>query len=212
MSDEKTMDTVSQVELLAAILAVRRAVKPVLKRSSNGHFDSKYANIQDVYEAIGEALNDNGVILEQWTSERDGVTFLHTQLAHAATGQRTRESVTRLRTPKDDMQVLGAAMTYGRRQQVMTVLQLAPQDDDGEGAVLRNGMSDKQREQIKGLAKATGLVGDAFTAVALEAVGKDDPDTYTKEDAEKLLKTLEDRAAKAKKRAGMIPAENGATR
>lgn len=77
-----------------------------------------------------------------------------------------------------------------------------PRDTENDEA---DRMTDKQRDQIKGLAKAIGLIGDAFTAAALEACGKADPDTYTKEDAEKLLAALETRAKTTAK-----PSQNGA--
>jgi hypothetical protein len=82
-----------------------------------------------------------------------------------------------------------------------------PRDTENDEA---ERMTDKQREQIKGLAKAVGLVGEAFAAAALEAVGKSDPDTYSKEDAEKFLAVLEARAAKAKKSAPAKATGNGA--
>jgi hypothetical protein len=86
-------------------------------------------------DTVRESLNENGLVLIQTTDESQLVT----QLIHAATGEKI-ESRTELTQLIGDAgkgskaQAYGSAVTYARRYEILTILGLAPSDDDGAQA------------------------------------------------------------------------------
>jgi len=141
MSESKT--------LWAALLDARKAVKPLIKGARNPHFNSKYADLDACYEAIDDALLSNGLLTEQRLLEREEGTFLETRIRHAATGEATDASELKLILQKNDMQGKGAAITYARRFSIMTAMQLAPEDDDGQGAGVDSGKKTQPRKEAQ---------------------------------------------------------------
>jgi hypothetical protein len=167
------MTTTYSKELRTALATFRKGVKPALKTAQNPHFKSRYAPLDEVFAAFKPALEEAGLVIEQWTTERDdGATFLHTRLFLVETGDTTEESVCRLRIPqgRDDMPSLGSAQTYARRQQVLLVAMIAPEDDDGV-SIVDNGA----REVEKFVRNAPVVKATADAMAAAQAVADGDP-------------------------------------
>lgn len=118
-------------KIIPAFIAAEHAVGAVKKTANNPHFKSKYADLEAVMDACGEALKANGLAVWQSVSE-DG-SRLVTRLYHDS-GQWI-EGYTPLIIVKQDMQGLGSAYTYARRYGLMAALGIAPEDDDGNAAV-----------------------------------------------------------------------------
>lgn len=118
--------------IYAALLTAQRDMGPVYK-DSKGNF-GKYANLGTVIEVISETLTKNGLVFVQPLGIQDGMPVLFTRIVHAATGE-SIESVTPLvcKDPSDP-QKLGGAITYFRRYSLLSLLGLAPEDDDGQKA------------------------------------------------------------------------------
>lgn len=122
--------------LYAALVKAQKDFGPALKKKQNPHLQSKYADLAACMEAVTDALNNNGLALVQHTHEcTDGVTvetvFLHESGESYSTGK--------LHVPanKKDAQGYGSALTYARRYSLMTACGIAPEDDDGHKAKIK---------------------------------------------------------------------------
>lgn len=124
--------------LLAALLKARASFDPVLKNAANPHLKSKYANLNSVIDAVDKPLADNGLIIVQASTSTDSVVEVETMLFHAESGEYIGCNV-RLTPAKNDPQGVGSAITYARRYGMLSLLNLAAEDDDGHAATNGNG-------------------------------------------------------------------------
>jgi hypothetical protein len=105
-----------------------------LKDSVNPAFRSKYADLGSVMDACLPALNKHGIAVIQPIMSDDFGKFVKTILIHESGEQ--LECAVPLIVGKNDMQGLGSAITYGRRYGLMSMAGIAPEDDDGNAAVV----------------------------------------------------------------------------
>lgn len=119
-------------ELVKAMNGASTAFGPALKTARNPHYNTTYVDLHSAWEAVRGPLAENGLALIQATMPGDWGLMLVTTLAHVS-GEWV-ESVYPVRPTKDDPQGMGSGLTYARRYQLMTVLGLAPEDDDGQAA------------------------------------------------------------------------------
>ncbi len=129
--------------LYTALLAAQKAMGPVKKDASNPAFRSKYATLQSVIETIEEPLHANGLVLVQRLQydrigrdggAGEGTPILITELIHAASGEKLDSHVPVVCKDPLDPQKVGGALTYFRRYSLLALLNLAPEDDDGNVA------------------------------------------------------------------------------
>lgn len=160
-------------ELVKALVEVQRNMAPVIKGKSNPFFKSKYADLTSIWDALRESLADNGLaVLQTNDGEAENAVTIVTTLAHTS-GQWIRG---RLHMPlaKNDPQGVGSAITYGRRYTLAAMLGVAPEDDDGEGAMGRGKAAKHETpppappppEPPKQVAKATKAPKKDFDPVA----------------------------------------------
>ncbi len=116
----------------ADYVKAQKAMGKAFKQSSNPHFKSKYVDLQGVFDACGDAFNDNNFSIQQPHGRDVYGDFVKTLLIHI-TGQRF-ESKLYLVLERQTMQGLGSAITYARRYALMGMAGLAPEDDDGNDA------------------------------------------------------------------------------
>lgn len=126
----KTSET--RKNLFGAILRAKKNFDPVIKDSTNPFFKSKYESLNGVLDAVENALNNEGVILLQPSSTDGTSNFITTRLEHVETGEYADSTLKLEKT--NNMQEVGAATTYGRRQTLKGVLGLKAEDDDGNAA------------------------------------------------------------------------------
>ena len=122
--------------LAKAMLKVQKQLRPALKDSYNGFTQSKYATLNSVMEACGEALIDAGIWVTQYPVpvEGDGSNLgLVTKLVHAESGE-YQESLLVMPLPKADPQGYGSALTYARRYGLSSMIGLVTEDDDANMA------------------------------------------------------------------------------
>ena len=98
------------------------------KDKNNPHFKSKYADLASVRSAVLPSLNKNGIVLLQPFVQNDLGHSVKTQLIHAESGDMIECDVP-LILGKNDMQGLGAAITYARRYGILLMSGIAPADD-----------------------------------------------------------------------------------
>lgn len=119
--------------LAEALLELQK--KPINAKQSglNPHYKSKYATLEDCWEACRKPLEEAGLIVVQNMRVIDGASFVVTriQLASGPDGQETMVPV----VAATDMQKLGSAITYARRYGLVTAVGiLTGEDDDGNVA------------------------------------------------------------------------------
>jgi hypothetical protein len=120
-------------EFLPAFIAAKLEFGKVLKSVENTFFNSKYADLKSVLEAVDPSLGKHGLVLMQPTViNQYGVNLLFTRILHVS--KQWMGSIWRLTPVKSDPQGEGSALTYARRQQAQTLLGVAAEDDDGTAA------------------------------------------------------------------------------
>jgi len=129
--------TAPPTKLYQALLAAQREMGPVLKNSTNPAFRSKYADLSSVLDTITVPLNAHGVLVLQRLGvslDPTDLPLLTTELIHAESGQAIECCVRVVSKDPTDPQKFGGALTYYRRYSLLSLLGLAPEDDDGNAA------------------------------------------------------------------------------
>jgi hypothetical protein len=116
------------IELYKALHEARKAFSTVKKNSTNPHFKSKYADLESILDATEKSLDEKGLLVVT-VIKNDNV---ETSLIHVETGQ-SIISYYPLNTSLTDQQK-GSAITYGRRYNMQSMLNLVAEDDDGNDA------------------------------------------------------------------------------
>lgn len=114
-------------ELYKALHKARKQFSTVKKNSTNPRF-GKYADLESILEATETSLDENGILVITVIKDNN----LETSLIHVDSG----ESVTSaypINTNLTDQQK-GSAITYGRRYNIQSMLNLVAEDDDGNNA------------------------------------------------------------------------------
>lgn len=122
--------TTQHKDINHALLAAKQEFKPLRKSGKNPHFKNEYSTLDDIRDATLEALTTHGVIVVHRSEVKEEQTVLITSVTHV-------ESSTSLHAEffidNDAPQKMGSAMTYGRRYNIVNLLDLiADVDDDGE--------------------------------------------------------------------------------
>ena len=152
--------------LFAAILRAKQNFDPVIKDSTNPFFKSKYESLNGVLDAVETALNAEGLILLQ-PSGTDGVNnFVTTRLEHVESGEFVDSTLKLEKT--GNMQEVGAATTYGRRQTLKGLLGLKAEDDDGNAA-------SGKRVEVPKMAQVESKPGNAIKDTAMPKKGPGRP-------------------------------------
>jgi hypothetical protein len=122
-------------ELAKALPGAQHAIAKVARDASNPHFNSRYASLTEIAEAVLPALNGAGISVLQPATASAGMVEVTTILLHTS-GQWLR-ATHQIPVSRNDAQGVGSALTYARRQALQSLLTVAPagEDDDGEGAV-----------------------------------------------------------------------------
>jgi hypothetical protein len=129
-------DQSAEIKDLALALSLAQAeIGGAVKDSRNPHFGSNYADLESVCEAAREPLAKHKLAVTQTTEKTADGIFLVTTLMHAS-GQFIRGRCP-LILQKQDMQGLGAAITYARRFALSAIVGIHQTDDDGETAAGR---------------------------------------------------------------------------
>jgi len=117
--------------LAAALIKAKESFAPILKTKNNPFFKSKYADLEDVLDAITPSLCANQLCIVQPTRITDsGRTILITKLIHAESNEELTGEI--LLPENNDPQKLASSLTLLRRHAIISLLALAAEvDDDG---------------------------------------------------------------------------------
>lgn len=147
------------MSVLAAALVAAQAEMPRLHKDSEAEvvtqkgakYKYQYLSLETLLEQVLPVLNRHGIALIQapvWDDR--GFHALSTTLLHESGEDHV--SFMRLPVASDAAaQVLGSAITYGRRYAVLSVLALAPDEDDDGATAQRAGANEvRNREPSEG--------------------------------------------------------------
>lgn len=126
------------VNLYKALLKVQGEIGSIAKDSKNPFFKSSYLSLNGVRDAVLPVLTKHGIVLNQPTVYVDGKSFISTELAHADSGEKLTSLTEVVCSKPGDAQNFGSGMSYSRRYGLMSILCLAADDDDANGAVGRS--------------------------------------------------------------------------
>jgi hypothetical protein len=114
-------------ELAKALVKAQAAMTSAKKDGSNPHFNSSFATLDSIWQAIRAPLTEHGLCVVQSLLPDH---TLATTLLHES-GQWVR-SYQKLNPVKNDPQGFGSALTYGRRYSLAAIVGICQADDDGE--------------------------------------------------------------------------------
>ena len=120
--------------LYQALIKAQQEFGPILKNATNPHFQSRYADLSGVIESVIEHLHTNGILLLQPTDVTEGEIIVRTQLIHAESGEILESAYKVICKDPTDPQKVGGGLSYARRYALLSLLGLAPEDDDGNTA------------------------------------------------------------------------------
>lgn len=113
--------------MIQKLIEAKKAFKPISKSATNPHYKNKYMTLDDIVDAVSDALASQGLVLYHSQTERGLKTIL-------TDGSNGIESFYPIRDGLTDQQ-LGSALTYGRRYSICCLLGIvADEDDDGNKA------------------------------------------------------------------------------
>lgn len=127
----------SITELMPALVKARGEFAAAIKDAQNPHLRNKYASLSSVIDAVAPALADNGLIVVQPTIVDDaGEMRVQTRVCHTSGQYIGCEYPVHVpEGAKNRHQAEGSALTYARRYSLLSLVCIAPEDDDdGEAA------------------------------------------------------------------------------
>ena len=114
------------------LLEVQKELGAIRKDKTNPFFNSSYADINTVLEAVKPVLNKHGIVVLQPLSSVEGKPAIKTVLLDTESNERVEEVAV---IPEiADAQKAGGAITYFRRYALVSMLGLEQEDDDGNTA------------------------------------------------------------------------------
>lgn len=133
--------------LLEALAKAQAIMHGALKDSANPFFKSTYADLTSVWDACREPLSSNGLSVVQTVQLINEKLCLVSILGHKS-GQWIK-SVLPITPSKQDIQALGAAITYCRRFSLSSLVGVCPEDDDGESTLTKEEKKIREERQHK---------------------------------------------------------------
>ena len=121
-------------ELFSALANAQGEFESAKRAATNPHFKSKYATLEAVLEATADGRKNNKLALIQMPGNGNGNNIAVTTILGHSSGQWI-ESRFEVAPSKFDAQGAGSIVTYLRRYAAMSILGIAPEDDDGNAAV-----------------------------------------------------------------------------
>lgn len=131
---------VENKQIAKAFINAQKEMDNATKDSSNPDFRSKYADLNSVREACIPALNKHDIAVLQPIVQIDGKNYVKTILLHES-GE-TLDSLTEIIFSKsNDAQAQGSGITYARRYGLQSLVCIGAEDDDGNNASNKTGIT-----------------------------------------------------------------------
>lgn len=116
-------------EIATALHAAQGEMSGAKKEAANPFFNSKYADLNSVVDAIRVPFHNHGLSYSQFPLFENQLVGVETLLMHIS-GEFI-SSVLMLPMKKQDAQAAGSAITYARRYALQSIAGIPSEDDDG---------------------------------------------------------------------------------
>ena len=146
-------------EVYAKLIKAKKEFKPVLK-NRQGH-NYKYADLEMVFDAIREGLEEHNLLLVQQGEVINGLDYIRTIIV-SESGDEVDFGVTPIKSIKPDAQSFGSGLTYARRYAIGMALGLTAEDDDG--TLASQPMSEVEKARLKVVELGKVLMSKGYTA------------------------------------------------
>ena len=137
-------------EIYKALIKFQSEIQAVAKKTKNPFFNSNYADLSDIMEAIREPMTKAELGLIQAVKGNDKLV---SRLIHSS-GQFI-ECTMLFKAEKANMQGLGSAITYARRYSLSPLLGVSTEADDDGNSVSSGGSKASQAPQKEWLNQNT---------------------------------------------------------
>lgn len=164
----KTSESI--VNVAKAIVAAQSEMGDIVKDAKNPFFKSNYATLNAVREACMPVLSKHKLGVLQPIVTREGKQFVETTVLHES-GEFIMGEMEVTVKPNANAQEVGSAVSYARRYSLMSMLNLAAQDDDGNSAsdkVVKSESKPETKTEVTEVKKPT------FSRKAVAATKGDD--------------------------------------
>ena len=119
------------IRLFAQAFAIsKRSFRATGKSARNDHQKYNYAKIEDIYNAVEDALLDNNIVIWHGSDLIESNEVMRTRLTHTLSGQFI-EDIRLLVSEKPGNQAKGAANTYMKKYALLSLCAIPTEDDDG---------------------------------------------------------------------------------
>ena len=158
--------SIEHSNLTRIIFEIQQEVPFIGKDSTNPHFKSKYASLEDIWSTLRPVFLKHGILVSQVPGAiKDGAIEVVTQIIHVASGEFLL-SCGYMPLGKEGPQAAGSAITYARRYFLCPMLGIvAGEDDDAETAEGRSAVElaklRKRKEMVLSRIRAAEL-GDSM--------------------------------------------------
>jgi len=132
----------SIANLATAMNLFQAQVAGAKKSSNNPYYNSKYADLAEIWKTIREPLTANGLSILQPLDLSDPETVVVETLLLHKSGEWIMGSES-VKPKKNDPQGMGSAITYARRYGLSAMLGIHQEDDDGNAAIAKKEISAK---------------------------------------------------------------------
>ena len=143
----KMSDTISQ--LAAALSIAQGQIEDAVKDTKNDFYKSKYADLSSVRAAIRQPFADNGLSVAQFPRTVQGGVEVETMLLHVS-GEFMAETL--FMPVKHEPHPIGSGISYARRYALMSIANLAADDDDGNAAQTAKPVKEPDPKVVRDLA------------------------------------------------------------
>lgn len=136
-------------DIAKALAAAQAEITGAKKSGLNPHLKSKYADLEDAWDAIREPLSKNGLAVWQGVVQSEEGPALRTVLMHES-GQWMESVMVMVMKDASNPQVVGTVISYYRRYALKAAVGLYDTDDDGASAASQKAKPQHHEEpQVK---------------------------------------------------------------
>lgn len=152
--------------LKTALCELKKLNIKITKDTANPFFKSKYADLATLLDAIEAEAAKFGIVIISKIQRYEGALELYTKITHKDSDE-VEDSVFPVFGGKP--QEIGSSVTYARRYNIQSLLNLAAEDDDGNAANEAKPVEVKRQEQpSKQLWKTAKERTELFNAIMSE--------------------------------------------
>ena len=136
-------------ELATALSIAQGQIEDAAKTVKNEFYKSKYADLASVRAAVRQPFADNGLSVVQFPRTVAGGVEVETMLLHKS-GEYMAETL--FMPVKHEPHPIGSGISYARRYALMSIANLAADDDDGNAAQVAKPVAEPDPKVVTALA------------------------------------------------------------